>query len=76
MVGAKWEEVQKQREHSVPFLHIGADKKSPWTPPALCTPPPNELVGDAPGTSLSDSSFALRCFVGAVVVFFFFFGVT
>lgn len=35
VVGVNWEEVQEQREHSVPFLHIGAEKKRLSTPSAF-----------------------------------------
>lgn len=43
MVGVNWEEVQMQREHSVPFLQVGAEQKGLWTPSAFCAPLLNAL---------------------------------
>lgn len=59
VVGVNWEEVQEQREHSVPFLHVGAEKKKIVDTLCLCAPLLNDLVCDASRTCVRLNSFWL-----------------
>lgn len=67
--GVNWEEVQRQREHGVPFLQVGAEQRRLSTPSAFCAPLLNDLVWDASPTCvrldsfLASGGFKTRCWM-------------
>lgn len=72
MVGENWEEVQRQREHGVPFLQVGAVQRRLSTPSAFGVPPLNDLVWDtSPNMRALEFIFGIRWLKNQVLDSFF-----